>query len=105
MLWQTFLQNVNPLSKVIYAPVVQQHVIEASRDFDSMSKPYVALLFAIYAAAVMSMKDEECLRTLGEPRRILQTRYLSVCQQALSAASFMRSPNTTVLQAFTIFLV
>lgn len=105
MLWQTFLQNVNPLSKVIHAPLVQPQVIEASKDFDSVPKPAIALLFAIYAAAVMSLKEEECQAQLNGPKTVLLGRFFSACQQALAAASFMKSRNIVTLQAYVIFLV
>lgn len=105
MLWQTFLQNVNPLSKVIHAPLVQPIVIEASKDFDTVPKPSIALLFAIYSAAVMSLKEEDCERQLSAPKTLLLTRYISACQRALAAASFMKSRNMVTLQAFVVFLV
>ncbi|KUI68464.1 hypothetical protein VM1G_04121 [Cytospora mali] len=105
MLWQTFLQNVNPLSKVIHAPLVQPIVIEASKDFDTVPKPSIALLFAIYSAAVMSLKDEDCQSQLNAPKTLLLSRYFSACQQALAAAAFMKSRNLVTLQAFVIFLL
>lgn len=105
MLWQTFLQNVNPLSKVIHAPHVQPQVLEASKDFDSVSKPSVALLFAIYAAAVMSLKEEDCQAQLNASKTVLLSRYFSAAQQALAAASFMKTRNFVTLQAFVVFLV
>lgn len=105
MLWQIFLQKINPLSKVIHAPLVQNQVIEASRDFNSISKPSVALLFAIYSAALLGMKDEECQTQLNESKKTLMNRYFSATQQALASASFMKSRNIIVLQAFVIHLV
>lgn len=105
MLWQTFLQNVNPLSKVIHAPHVQPQVLEASKDFDSVPKPAIALLFAIYAAAVMSLKEEDCQAQLNVAKTVLLSRYFSAAQQALAAASFMKSRNFVTLQAFVVFLV
>lgn len=105
MLWQFFLQNVNPLSKVIHAPQVQPQVLEASKDFRSVSKPAVALLFAIYAAAVMSLKDEDCQAHFNSSKTVLLSRYFSAAQQALAAASFMKSRNILTLQAFVVFLV
>ena len=105
MLWQTFLQNVNPLSKVIHAPLVQPIVIEASKDFNTVPKPSIALLFAIYSAAVMSLKEEDCESQLNAPKALLLTRYISACQRALAAASFMKSRNIVTLQAFVVFLV
>lgn len=105
MLWQTFLQNVNPLSKVIHAPLIQPQVLEASKDFGSVSKPATALLFAIYAAAVMSLKEEDCQAQLNSSKTVLLSRYFSAAQQALAAASFMKSRNIVTLQAFVVFLV
>lgn len=105
MLWQTFLQNVNPLSKVIHAPLIQPQVLEASKDFDSVSKPAIALLFAIYAAAAMSLKEEDCQTQLNGPKTVVLSRYFSAAQQALAAASFMKSRNIVTLQALVIFLV
>lgn len=105
MLWQIFLQNVNPLSKVIHAPHVQPQVLEASRNFDGLSKPFIALLFAIYAAAVMSLKEEDCQAQLNANKTVLLSRYFSAAQQALAAASFMKSRHVVTLQAFVVFLV
>lgn len=105
MLWQAFLQNVNPMSKVIHAPSVQPIIIEASKDLDTVPKPSVALLFAIYAAAIMSLKEEDCQAQFNAPKTLLLARYFSACQQALAAASFMKSRNLVTLQAFVIFLL
>lgn len=105
MLWQAFLQNVNPLSKLIYAPLVQEQVVEASRDLSAIPQASVALLFAIYAAAVMSLNEDECLNKMEEPRSTLLNRYLSATQQALIEVDFIQSTGLVVLQAFIIFLV
>jgi hypothetical protein len=105
ILWRTFLQNVNPLSKVIHAPSVHEELVKASRGIDSMKRSTVALLFAIHTTAVMSMTDAECRNTLNESRRAALARYLSATQHALVAAGFMRTINITVLQAFSIYLV
>ncbi|POS80690.1 hypothetical protein DHEL01_v200887 [Diaporthe helianthi] len=105
MLWQAFLLNVNPMSKVIHAPSVQPIIIEASKDLDTVPKPSVALLFAIYAAAIMSLKEEDCQAQFDAPKPLLLTRYFSACQQALAAASFMKSRNLVTLQAFVVFLL
>lgn len=105
ILWQKFLENVNPLSKVIHAPSVQPEVIKANTDPSSSSFTSLALLFSIYAAAIMSLTkvDVECL--FGQSKEALQHTYTSGAQQALSSAGFMKAANMTLLQAFTIYLV
>jgi hypothetical protein len=104
-LWQAFLKNVNPLSKLIYAPQVQTRVRAAEKDYDSITKPYVALLFAIYAAAVTSMKDDDFRSVMGEAKQMLLARYTTATQHALAAAGLLKSLNLVVLQAFAIYLV
>ncbi|QGA14545.1 hypothetical protein EYB26_002200 [Talaromyces marneffei] len=105
ILWQKFLENVNPLSKVIHAPSVQPEVIKATTDPSSSSFTSLALLFSIYAAAIMSLtkNDVECL--FGQSKEALQHMYTSGAQQALSSAGFMKATNMTLLQAFTIYLL
>lgn len=104
-LWQTYLRNVNPITKVIHAPSVQELVVEAIRDPDSVSRNTTALLLSIYAAAVMSMTTADCLLKLGEPRHIMLTRYAANALQALAAGGLIRSTSFVLLQAYTIYLV
>ncbi|CAK7198156.1 hypothetical protein SEUCBS139899_000814 [Sporothrix eucalyptigena] len=105
ILWQTYLLSVNPLSKVIWAPQVQELVIQATSGYDSLSSANVALLFSIYAAAVSSLSDDECQAKLGEPKQPLLAKYLACAQQALAAAGFLRSTSLVLLQSFAIFLL
>lgn len=105
VLWQTYLQSVNPLSKIIYAPQVQDLVIQAVGGYDNLSTVNIALLFSIYAAAVSAMSENDCQAKLSEAKQPLLEKYLACAQQALSAAGFMRSSNLALLQAFTIFLL
>ena len=47
-LWQVFLDNINPLTKLIHAPTTQQRLLEASANLENISREWEALLFAIY---------------------------------------------------------
>ncbi|ETS73839.1 hypothetical protein PFICI_14785 [Pestalotiopsis fici W106-1] len=105
ILWQSFLQNVNPLSKVIHAPTMQSYIIEAGRGPATLDRPTVALLFAIYTAAVMSMSDVECQNNFGKPQKTLLSSYLFATQQALQVAELMRTPSFMLLQAFTLYII
>jgi hypothetical protein len=104
-LWQKFLENINPLSKLIHAPSVQILVIAASQDLASISKASIAVLFSIYAAATSSMKDSQCLQSLKESKTQLLDRYLGATQRALTAAGIMKSLDLIILQAFSIYMV
>ena len=105
LLWQVFLQNVNPLSKIIHVPSVQDHIVDAASNYDTIPIPTLALLFSIYAAAVMSLDDQECQKKVRESKNCLLHRYLSATQRALVATSFMHSKNLIILQALAIFSV
>ena len=105
VMWQKYLQSVNPLSKLVHAPTMQLQIINANKDPDAISPPMAALLFAIYAAAIMSMKEAECLSDMGESRRPLWEKFISAAQKAFVAADLMKSRSLTLLQAFAIYLV
>jgi len=68
-LWQTFLDNVNPLSKVIHAPTVQHQILEASANLEKVSRSMESLMFAIYATSVNSMDKKQCEIMLGGPNK------------------------------------
>lgn len=103
-LWQIFLTNVNPLIKIIHQPTLQ-HSIESIADVEKMPRGLEALMFAIYGAAVLSMRDGECQATFGESRSILQFRYNLGARRSLSRARFMGTSDIIVLQALVIYLV
>ncbi|KAH8688713.1 hypothetical protein BGW36DRAFT_352718 [Talaromyces proteolyticus] len=104
-LWQIFLDNVNPLSKMIHAPSAQNIITEATRDQSRVSRGSEALMFSIYLCAVNSLKKSECETTLGESKNVLLQRYLTVTQQALVNAEFLQSSSLIVLQSLTLYLV
>jgi len=104
-LWQTFLDNVNPLVRMFHAPTVQQTIIDVSGDLANIPRPTEALLFAIYLVAVISLRNDECESRFGEPRNKLLTRYSHGTQIALIKAKFLKSLNLNTLQALTLYLV
>ena len=104
-LWQVFLDNVNPLTKIIHAPTVQQQILQASGDLEGILPMQEALMFSIYLAAVTSLQDEECCQVMGETRSVLLARFSNAAQQALINVKFLRTSSLVVLQALTLFLV
>jgi hypothetical protein len=104
-LWQVFVENVNPLTKLIHTPTVQKDLFDASSNLDSISKSMEALMFAIYSTAVASMSDEECLNIIGQTKAVLQAKNQFATKQALLKAEFIKSSDLVVLQAYALFLV
>lgn len=104
-LWQIFLDNVNPLSKIVHVPSLQPAIIEASSHLDKLPRNFEALLFAIYSTAVLSLEPDECDSMLGEPRVVLLKRYRTGTKRALARAKFLGTSDLMVLQAFVIHLL
>lgn len=102
--WQIFVERVNPLTKIIHVPTLQQRVLDASWDLTSISKPFAAMLFAIYTLAVTSISDQECEASFQEKRLNLLMRYRTASIRALVAAEFLTTRDLEVLQAFVLFL-
>jgi hypothetical protein len=104
-LWQTYLDNINPLIKVFHAPTVQQTITEAVSNIDKVPCNAEALLFAIYCVSIESLSDEECVAITGESKDTARQRYRSGAQHALINASFLKTSDLMVLQALTLFIV
>ncbi len=104
-LWQIFLDNVNPLIKIVHAPTTQRCLLDASAHLENVSKEWEALIFAIYLSAIQSMSADECQTVMGESKGILFRRYHSAAKSALLRANFTSSLDILLLQAFTLYLL
>ncbi|KAK9454613.1 fungal-specific transcription factor domain-containing protein [Dipodascopsis uninucleata] len=104
-LWQLFLDNVNPLTKVLHTPTVQCLVVEACSSPEKVSLGTNALLFAIYAVAVESADDEFCSRVFEQSKRAMLTKYANSAKMALLRANFLVSTDMDILQAYILYLL
>jgi hypothetical protein len=104
-LWEIFEENVDPLTKIVHVPTLRPAVQKALIDTSIIPRSFDALLFAIYGAAIMSLKDKECQRRFSEPRSSLLSRYISATGKALSRAKFMETTSLVVLQALVLHLL
>ncbi|KAJ9384842.1 transcriptional regulator family: Fungal Specific TF [Paecilomyces variotii] len=104
-LWQIFAENVHPLIMIIHAPTVQRRISEVCWSLDAVPKPFEAVMFAVYALAVSSMKEADCIQLFGETRSILLNRYNTGTAQALAAANLHVTRDLEVLQALVLFIL
>ncbi|KAI1623256.1 hypothetical protein EDD37DRAFT_695640 [Exophiala viscosa] len=95
MLWQAFVDNVNPMKAIV----------EATADLRHMSKAMEALLFGVYLIAALSMEDAECQSALQQSKATAIDRFRSGAQEALRAAGILKTSDMMVLQAFVLFLL
>lgn len=104
-LWQTFIDNVNPITKLVHVPSLQPAIEKAITNIEHIPRGFEALLFAIYSMAVLSLTEDECKGLLGETRAILLPRYVAATKAALSRARFMSSTSIVVLQALVLHIL
>jgi hypothetical protein len=104
-LWEAFVENVDPVTKVFHVPTVRPAIEKAAANTAGIPRGFEALMFSIYSAAVMSLKDDECRQKFCEPRSDLRSRYIRATKSALSRAKFMGTSNLVVLQALVLHLL
>jgi len=104
-LWQTYLNNIDPLLKVTHTPSLQERIIEAADDLADISPVLEALMFSIYSVVIMSLTVDECQNTFGSSKGDLLARYQFGCQQGLLNCSYLRTSDRECLTAFYLFLV
>ncbi|KAF2646888.1 hypothetical protein P280DRAFT_545165 [Massarina eburnea CBS 473.64] len=104
-LWQLFVDNVNPLLRVVHTPTVQGYVIEAVASTKSMKPITEALMFSIYATGIFSLSEEDCLSVFGTQKDELMVKYQFGCQQALANCGVLRTSDRDCLTAFYLYLI
>nr|POE56442.1 bikaverin cluster transcription factor bik5 [Quercus suber] len=105
-LWQLYVNNVDPLVKIIHAPTIQAQVLDASSHPDTLDPAFEALLFAIFYAAAISTHTPDFVSSGGE--QVTADRlatYRTAVNHALVRARFVESQDIVTLQAFVIYLV
>ena len=102
-----FIENVDPMFKVLHIPSLRKIVSDAISNVEMIpSGTYVeALLFAMYYAAVTTLTREECLETLHDGKESLLARFKAGTERALSNADFLCECDLGTLQALTVFLI
>ncbi|CAK7211649.1 hypothetical protein SCUCBS95973_001186 [Sporothrix curviconia] len=103
-LWNMFLQNVEPMNKVVHVPTAQISVFTAIHSPDEREPAFESLLFSIYYASVTAYLPDEYRFLFGEDKTVALDRYRAGMERALVQARFLESPSLLTLQALTLFL-
>lgn len=101
-LWQTFLNRVEPLVKVIHVPTAQLHVFAAINRPESVCADLRALVFAICFAATTTLLADD---TQNEIRHAHLRRYQQGMELSLYQSEFLDAPTLISLQAMVIYQV
>lgn len=58
-IWQVYVENVDPLVKILHVPSMNPIIRKIRSDMDNMAPGLEALMFSIYYAAITSLEDNE----------------------------------------------
>ncbi|KAI2926779.1 transcriptional regulator family: Fungal Specific TF [Aspergillus niger] len=102
-LWSIFLRDVDPLTKVIHWPVVDQL---RKRKISAKPTPtcFDALLASIYACAIVPLGEVECQTRFGHGRAVLIEHYYAATRKALFELDFLHSLDLMLVQALALLL-
>lgn len=104
-LWGVYLDNINPMTKIIHRPSLEKQLVKASQDLENIPRGLECLMFAIYTCAVGSMEEDDCEKMFGESRKTLFSRYRTGCRRALAKAKFLGTGDLMVCQSFVLYVV
>lgn len=79
-LWQNYIQNVDPILKILHAPTTQRQIMDKSRGREVHSPPAECLMFAIYYAAAVTMTVKDCRVEFNENKSDMVKRCLLVTE-------------------------
>ncbi|KAI0521538.1 fungal-specific transcription factor domain-containing protein [Xylaria bambusicola] len=103
--WQVYMDNVDPIVKLLHVPTMTKTVKELRSDMSTMTPGVEALMFSIYLAAITSMEQDEVVTNFGAEKTQLLARYRFATEQALAKANCITTSELVVLQAFVLFLI
>lgn len=73
-IWQVYVENVDPLVKILHVPTMNKLIRDCRNNMKNLSPGLEALLFSIYYASITSMEDEE----VGLPIALLLVQYVLI---------------------------
>ncbi|RFU73576.1 fungal specific transcription factor domain-containing [Trichoderma arundinaceum] len=104
-LWSVYLENVDPLLKIIHVPTMEAILREARRNPEKLSPGHETLVFAVYFAAIVALEDNEVQTNFGTGKEELLAQFRFAVEQSLAKANFLNTSDFTVVQALTLFLL
>jgi hypothetical protein len=102
-LWGIYRLNVDPVLKVLHLPTAEPLFYAALHG--NGPEDHIALLFAVYFAAVTTLSPSDTKNLLGRDKAFATTCFQANIQQALFGSSFLDSPTISGLQALSIYIV
>ncbi|KAF3390383.1 Bikaverin cluster transcription factor bik5 [Penicillium rolfsii] len=107
LMWQRYLERIDPVLKILHAPTVQQNIMKVLRDKSYLNQSCHTLLFAIYYTSTITMSAEECRNELQESKgeALKSKRFRNELERSLERSDLLNTSDLNVLQAFVLYLV
>ena len=102
VLWETFLNRIDPVLKVIHVPTTRSRIFAAINRPENVRPDVHCLLFAIFFGATTTLCSDD---PTNEVTRADLRRYQQGLELAMYQSSFLDVPTVTSLQAMVIYLV
>ena len=102
-----YVQNVESCIglKLLHLPTDEVKVYSTIDDPNTASPDNLALSFAIYFAAIVSLDGPEAQVVLEQDKHMLLLRFKLGLEQAFAYGDFLDRPTMTALHALAIYLV
>jgi hypothetical protein len=75
IIWQRFIDNIDPLLKLFHISSLQRQIVNAIRALDRVEPYTESQMFAIYYCTIVEMSPDDCQYILGEQKKTLLDRY------------------------------
>lgn len=102
-----YLQNVDPVFKVLHRPTLRAFLYDDKPylDYEPHHQVPATLAWSVYYAAVCTIDDARCQQLFGVDKKTISADLQRETESALVKADFVTTNELTVLQAYVISLV
>lgn len=105
IIWCCFKESADQQIKVVHRPNARSILEKALKDPSTLDASQKTLLFAIYFATVVSMKEEQVRACFGmESKDAALSAYRAALQGALVTADFLGATDLNTMQALVLFV-
>ncbi|OBR13195.1 Fungal specific transcription factor [Colletotrichum higginsianum IMI 349063] len=103
VLWDVFLDRVDPVTKIIHAPTFRMRVVEAANNFTNTPLATLALLFSVFLTASGSLSEHEHWEKLSLCKSDAVAEYTLGLKRALTEMNYLKNHNLDVLRSLALY--
>ncbi|OTA62334.1 hypothetical protein K449DRAFT_382336 [Hypoxylon sp. EC38] len=106
-LCQVYLDQVDPIIKVLHRPSLSKFMLDGQYylGYESGHISTTCLSSAVCYSALASMTEAQCQTTFSMDKRALIVEYREACEAELERSELLATNDITILQAFILYLV